>query len=121
MRATVAALIDAYGAAWNEDDVAARTAQLSAVMTETARYTDPRADTVGVEALSAHIETVRARRPGARVHRATAVDQHHDLARFGFRVVGADGTELMTGLDVVELASDGRIARIMGFVGTLGR
>jgi ketosteroid isomerase-like protein len=118
-RVSVDALIDAYCAAWNEGDPAARTAQLSVVLIETGRYTDPRADTVGAAALSAHIETVRAARPGARVRRATVVDQHHDLARFGFHVVSADGAELLNGLDVLELTSDGRIARIIGFFGAL--
>ena len=119
MPAPADALIDAYCAAWNEPDPAARTDRLSAVLTETARYTDPRADTVGAAALSAHIETVRAARPGSRVLRSTAVDQHHGLARFGFRVVSAGGADLLSGLDVVELTTDGRIARIAGFFGAL--
>jgi hypothetical protein len=87
-----------------------RTGQLEAVLTEAARYIDPRADTVG---------TVLAARPGSRVVRTTAADEHHGLARFGFRVIGADGSELLRGVDVVELTPDDRIARIIGFFGNL--
>jgi hypothetical protein len=112
-------LIDAYCAAWNEPAPAARTEQLEAVLAQTARYTDPRADVMGAAALSAHIETVRATRPGSRVVRATAIDQHHDIARFGFRVVSGNGAELLHGLDIIQLTDDGRIATLIGFFGSL--
>ena len=112
-------LIDAYCEAWCEEQASTRTAQLERVLTETARYTDPRADTVGAEALSAHIGTVLSARPGSRVIRATAVDEHHRFARFGFRVVGADGRPLLHGVDIAEITADGRLARIVGFFGDL--
>ncbi len=73
----------------------------------------------GLDALLAHIDAVIARRPGARVVRTTRVDVHHDLARFGWRVVQADGTTLPEGLDLAELSEDGRIRRIVGFFGPL--
>ena len=112
-------LIDAYCKAWGEQQASTRTAQLEAVLTETARYTDPRADLVGLDALSAHIGTVLAARPGSRVIRTTAVDQHHRFVRFGFRVIGANGTQLLHGVDVAEITAEGRLARIIGFFGEL--
>jgi hypothetical protein len=112
-------LIDAYCEAWCEEQASTRTAQLEAVLTETARYTDPRADTVGAEALSAHIGTILAARPGSRVIRTTAVDEHHHFARFAFRVIGADGTQLLHGVDVAEITAEERIARVIGFIGDL--
>jgi SnoaL-like domain len=112
-------LIDAYCAAWNEPVPAARTEQLEAVLAQAARYTDPRADVRGAAGLSAHIGTIRATRPGSRVIRTTAIDRHHDIARFGFRVVSDNGTELLHGLDIIELTEGGRIARIIGFFGSL--
>jgi hypothetical protein len=110
-------LIDACCKAWSEEQESPRTAQLEAVLTETARYTDPRAETEGPEALSAHIGKILAARPGSRVIRTTAVDEHHVFARFGFRVIGADGTGLLHGVDVAEITAEDRIARIIGFVG----
>lgn len=116
---TVERLIDAYCAAWNEPDAAKRAALLDAVWSPGAAYTDPRAHAVGVGQLSAHIDRILERRPGARVVRTSAVDEHHGLVRFAWRVIEADGTELPEGIDFAELAPDGRIARIIGFFGPL--
>jgi len=116
---TPEALIDAYCAAWSEPDATARTAQLGAVLSDDARYTDPRTDVAGPEALSAHIDTVLSARPGSRVERTTAVDEHHGVARFGWRALDAHGSILIEGIDVVELTANGSIARIVGFFGRL--
>jgi hypothetical protein len=120
MSCDVTAVIDRYCAVWNEDDQEQRKALLEAVWTEQARYTDPRADTVGADELLAHIARIRASRPGAKIVRTTAVDFHHGVARFGWCVIEADGTRLPEGIDFVELAPEGeRIARIIGFFGPM--
>jgi len=120
MSSDITSLIDRYCAVWNEPDEGRRKALLEAVWAEGARYTDPRADTVGADELLAHIATIRASRPGAKIARTTAVDHHHDVARFGWRVIEADGTPLPEGIDFVELTSDGkRIERIIGFFGPM--
>lgn len=113
-------MIDRYCAVWNEPDAERRAALLAAVWADGATYTDPRADTVGAEALLAHIAGVRASRPGAKIVRTTAVDVHHGVARFGWRVIEADGTPLPEGIDFVELDVAGaRIRRIIGFFGPM--
>ncbi|CAN7680687.1 nuclear transport factor 2 family protein [Aminobacter sp. LjRoot7] len=120
MSSDITSLIDRYCAVWNEPDEEQRKALLEAVWAERATYTDPRADTVGADELLVHIAKVRASRPGAKIVRTTAVDLHHDVARFGWRVVEADGTPLPEGIDFVELAPDGkRIERIIGFFGPI--
>lgn len=120
MSTEVTDLIDRYCAVWNEPDEAARAALLKSVWAERATYTDPRADTVGAEELLAHIGRIRAGRPGARIARTTAVDVHHGVARFGWRVVEADGTELPEGIDIAFPSPDGsRIERIIGFFGPM--
>lgn len=120
MSSDITSLIDRYCAAWNEPDEEQRKALLEAVWAERATYTDPRADTVGADELLTHIAKVRASRPGAKIVRTTAVDLHHGVARFGWRVVEADGTPLPEGIDFVELTSDGkRIERIIGFFGPM--
>lgn len=120
MPADITDLVDRYCAVWNEPDAERRAALLVAVWADGATYTDPRADTVGAEALLAHIAGVRAGRPGAKIVRTTAVDAHHGVARFGWCVVAADGTPLPEGIDFIELDAGGvRIRRIIGFFGPM--
>lgn len=120
MSSDVTSLIDRYCAIWNEPEPERRRALLESVWAVRATYTDPRADTTGVDELLAHIAAVRAGRPGARIVRTTAVDVHHGLARFGWRVVEADGTPLPEGIDIALLSPDGeRIERIVGFFGPM--
>ena len=120
MSTDVTDLIDRYCSVWNEPDEARREALLKSVWAERATYTDPRADTTGADELLAHIGRIQAGRPGARIVRTTAVDVHHGVARFGWRVVEADGTRLPEGLDIAFLSEDGaKIERIIGFFGAM--
>lgn len=114
---TLDQLIDTYCAAWSHPDPEQRRKILDAVLTTDATYTDPTVHTVGVDELLAHINSVLERRPGATVVRTSGVDAHHNLARFAWQVVNADGSALPDGLDLVEISDDGRINRIVGFFG----
>jgi hypothetical protein len=112
-------LIDGYCAAWSEADPARRAGLLAEVWADDASYTDPRAHAAGIDQLTAHIGRILASRPGAKVVRTSAVDSHHGLVRFAWRVVQGDGTMLPEGIDFAELSPDGRLARIVGFFGPL--
>lgn len=112
-------LIDAYCAAWSEVDPVRRERMLKEVWDEKATYTDPRGTANGVAQLVALIGEVLLRRPGARVIRTSAVDSHHGLARFAWRVVQADATMLPEGIDFAEISPEGKLVRIVGFFGTL--
>ena len=117
----ITALIDRYCDVWNEPDAARRAELLAAVWAPGASYTDPSVHAAGADELLAHITKVRERRPGAKVLRSSAVDEHHGLARFAWHVVQADGVALPDGLDVAFVSADGsRIERIIGFFGPLG-
>lgn len=113
------ALIDTYCAAWSDPDARRRRDLLDSVWSEGATYTDPNVHAAGIDALLAHIDKVAARRPGARVVRTSRVDMHHNVARFAWRVVQADGKMLPEGIDFAETSGDGRITRIVGFFGPL--
>ncbi|CAN7626569.1 nuclear transport factor 2 family protein [Bosea sp. LjRoot90] len=116
---SIEATIDRYCEAWSDPEPAARAATLAEVWAEGGRYTDPRADAYGAEALLGHIAGVQAQRPGARVVRTSAVQHHHGFARFAWRVIEADGTMLPEGLDLAMIGDDGRITQIIGFFGAL--
>ena len=115
----LAQLIDTYCQVWSEPDAQRRAQLLAQVWSDGATYTDPTVHAAGSQELLAHIASVLARRPGARIVRTSAVDEHHGLARFSWQRVEADGTRRPEGIDFVELSADGRIRRIIGFFGPL--
>ena len=63
---------------------------------------------------------VLQRFPNAEVLRTSAVDAHHGMARFAWRMVLDAGQPPVSGIDVVTLSDDGtRIRAILGFFGPL--
>lgn len=117
---SIEALVDAYCATWSEPDPAQRAHRLQSLWAEGATYTDPTVDALLFTDLIDHIGRVQAARPGARVRRCTQVDTHHDVLRFGFEVIGADGAVLRHGVDFVVLdSSRSRLRQVIGFFGPL--
>lgn len=112
------ALLEQYFAAWNEADAGRRAALLAACWGAGAVYADPTAQVRGADELAAHIGRVHTQYPGARLARTSAIDRHHDVLRFAWRMTLADGKALPEGLDVVTLAG-GRITSVTGFFGPL--
>lgn len=112
-------LIDRYCEAWSEFDPRRREEMLREIWADGATYVDPRGEAAGIAELTALIGRVLEKRPGARVVRTSAVDAHHGLARFAWRVVQADGSALPESMDMVEVSSEGRLQRVIGFFGPL--
>jgi hypothetical protein len=108
-------------AAWNEIDPVKRDKILRPVWADDATYTDPTVHTVGRDALVAHIGTVCARFPGSAIVMTSGIDVHHNVLRFTWKRILADGTSRPEGIDFGEIASDGKIQRIVGFFGPLER
>jgi hypothetical protein len=116
----VTALIDRYCDVWNEPDANRRGELLAAIWAPGASYTDPTVHAPDAPALLAHIAGVRDKRPGAKIERTSQVDMHHGLARFEWRVTGADGTVLREGLDIAIISPEATmILRMIGFFGPL--
>ena len=116
---TLEQIIATYAAAWDEPNRNRRRDLLEESVAPDAIYVDPTVELRGIPALIEHIDTVAARYPGSRLELLSLADEHHGIARFGWRKVLADGTELPDSIDVVEIAADGRLARIIGFLGPL--
>ena len=107
--------LTAYGDAWTETDARRRLALLELAWADGAVYCDPLDRVVGRDALAAHIAATQAALPGVQVAVTTEPVRHHDAAFFRWSMTDASGATLMTGFDVVQLADDGRIARLTGF------
>jgi hypothetical protein len=112
-------LIDTYFAMWLEADEDARRRLVERVFTPDGRHVDPLADANGHDELAELIAGVHAHYPGFRMERTSGIDQHGDQLRFAWKLDTADGTPVVAGIDVGELAPDGRLARISGFWGEL--
>jgi hypothetical protein len=117
--ASLAARIDAHLAAYCEPDAAKRAGPLADAWTADGRLVDPPMEATGPEAISGLADVVLQHYAGHRFRRTSAVDQHHEFARYSWALVAPDGAEAVTGLDVVMVAPDGRIAGIVGFFGDL--
>lgn len=110
-------VIDDYFSMWNEDDSDQRSVVIAKCFVDDATYTDPLADVVGFEGISAMVGGLRESHPGYSLRLASAIDQHHDRLRFEWEILDADGGSYLTGVDCAVLAADGRLAAISGFFG----
>lgn len=113
------AIIDTYFAMWNETDPKKRAALIERAWTPDGRYQDPQLDAAGAAALAEMVTAVHAQFPGQRFRRTSGIDRHHDQIRFSWDLATPDGAVIVAGLDVGELAPDGRLSRITGFFGDL--
>jgi len=111
------ATVTQYMAAWNEADFAIRLNLLERCWADDGVYIDPGVELTGREQLSQHIAKVQASRPGARLEFMSGIDAHHDVVRFLWRLVRADGTAGDTSIDFGEIGPDGRLTRMTGFFG----
>jgi uncharacterized protein YndB with AHSA1/START domain len=106
-------LIDSYLAAWSERDAGARRTALVALCSPDVVYRDRYGCATGRDDLDGHIAA-------AQVHLPSALERDGDV-RFTLGVAlvdwqaRADGKPPARGTSVIELAPDGRIARVTGF------
>ena len=115
----LAGTIDTYLDAYGEPDAARRMQLIEQVWAADGRLLDPPLDGQGHAGISALTDVVHAHYPGHTFRRTTAIDAHHDVARYGWELVAADGAVAVAGLDVAEFGADGRIVRVLGFFGEL--
>lgn len=109
--------IDAYLAAWNEPDEAKRAKLIEQCWATDGLYCDPVADGRGRDALAGFIAGMHTQQPGARIDLTGGIQQHHNQIRFAWAFVDKDGKRAIEGIDIGELADDGRLSRIVGFWG----
>jgi hypothetical protein len=112
-------VIDTYLSAWNETDSTARAALIAKAWADGAQLVDPPAAGVGADGINQIADALHGQFPRHQFRRASAIDAHHDAFRFAWELVAPDGSVTLSGLDVGQLAPDGRLSRITGFFGPL--
>jgi uncharacterized protein YndB with AHSA1/START domain len=112
--AGAAAMADLWFAAWAEADAARRTALLQQCTTENVTVHDRYASFAGHDDLHAHIANCHVHMPGVVMARAGDVRhvQGHALVSWTATV---QGSPCGSGIFVLHLAADGRIAAAVGF------
>ena len=110
-------VVDAYISIWNETDGDRRRELIAQTWTEEATYVDPVLKGDGPAGIDAMTASAQAQFPGHAFRRTGAADAHHDWVRFGWELVNvASGEPLIAGIDVAQVAPDGRLRSIVGFL-----
>ena len=113
------AILDTYFSMWRTTDPVQRATLVTEAFTPTGRHVDQHADATGHDELVEMITGVHAGFPGFQMERTSGIDRFGDQLRFAWELNSADGTPIVAGLDVAELAPDGRLQRVTGFWGDL--
>jgi hypothetical protein len=106
-----------YCAAWSVADRGARDRLLARVWAADGVYSDPEPTLAkGRAALSDVIANFQRHYPGAHF-RCSAPQMHHRAMRVTWILLRPDGSQVTHGVDIYDMARDGRIQRIVGFFG----
>ena len=104
-----------YMEAFAEHDPAHRIELLARGLTPNAEIWGPKQVFRGYVEISEKIDGFHKNWPECRLVLASGLNTFQNVARFGNAIIGADGIVLASGHSVVELASDGRICRVIPF------
>lgn len=106
-------------AAWNERDPAKLRDLVEMSVTSDVTFTDPQYSIMGSEAFIAMMIAFQERVGEVRLSRTSAIDMHHDRARYSWEIVWPNG-DRFEGFDAVALdLAEGKFCRIDGFFGSL--
>lgn len=112
-------VVDTHLAGYCEPDRTRRLALLRRAWSADGKLVDPPFDGAGPEGVADLVDAVLEHYPAHTFRRTTAVDAHHDHARYGWELVAADGTVAVGGTDFVTVDDAGRLATVVGFFGEL--
>jgi hypothetical protein len=112
-------VVDAYDRAWGEPDPTERRRLLERSLTEDAELISPQGRWAGRDAIAKWIDGFPERMPGATVKVTSGVDAHHGFTRYAWSIAGDDGSTIAEGIDVCQLADDGRLRRVVMFFGSI--
>jgi hypothetical protein len=104
--------------AWNERDPEKIRSHLDDALADEVIFIDPTHSIVGLDQFEAMVREFRSQFPDAVCSRASGIDSHHDLHRYGWEI-HRDGTLMVPGFDVAQLNERGQVCRVEGFFGPL--
>src|SRR4051812_28674015 len=111
------AAVTDYCAAWSVADRGARDRMLARIWAADGVYSDPEPTLAkGRAALSDVIAKFQRQYPGTHF-RCSAPQMHHREMRVTWILLAPDGSQVTQGVDIYDMAQDGRIQRIVGFFG----
>jgi len=108
---------DKFLAAWGEPDAAVQAQLLGESVIPEIIFRDKFSATEGLEDLKLHLAAAVKHMPGVRVRREGEVSQCQGTAVIRWVVIGPNAAEIGRGMNICDLAPDGRFARVVGFWG----
>jgi hypothetical protein len=115
--AALEATVDANLAAYGEPDAGRRGELIAQVWAADGHLIDPPLDARGHDGIDAMFVAVQGMFPAHSFRRTTAVDAHHDRARYGWELVAPDGAIALAGVDYAEVDGEGKLRTVTGFFG----
>jgi hypothetical protein len=115
----ITTIVDTNLAALTETDPVTRAELIERAWAEDGSLTDPPLAGEGHRGINDFASVVCEHYAGQRFRRVSGVDVHHDRFRYAWELVTADGTVTVSGVDVGEIAADGRLGKVTGFFGDL--
>jgi hypothetical protein len=109
-------VIDTYVATWNETDPARRRAGIARAWVEAGSYRDPLMTSDVHDGVDAMLAGVQGKFPGFVLKRTSKIDHHNGAVRFSWSLGPAAGPAIVEGVDFCALATDGRLAAVVGFI-----
>ncbi len=109
-------VLDGYFECWNATGDAARREAVPRTWAPDARSCDPVADVTGHDQLAEMFAGFHTTYPGSSFRQKGAVDAHHNLVRWGWEMIDAEGIVALDGIDVAVI-DDGLIVHLAGFFG----
>ena len=112
-------VVDSWLEAYAEPDMERRTNLIEQAWSPEGRLVDPPLEGTGYTGLSEAADLVNTHYAGHTFRRVTGIDTHHEFVRYGWQLVSPDGAVVIAGIDVGEVAEDGRLVKVTGFFGDL--
>ncbi|MDQ4131342.1 MAG: nuclear transport factor 2 family protein [Actinomycetota bacterium] len=114
---SVQEVVEAYHRAWRAGGAEQRRL-LELCLTEDAELVQPNGRSVGRDGVIQRIVGLGERWPGAHPEVTSGTDEHHGFVRYSWDLRSADSV-VLSGVDVGELAADGRLRRVVQFFGPM--